>query len=121
MLTGDHPSTARAIAREAGLLIAGQDDVVRAADTVSRLGGDEFAIFLPDVRSRQDVEVIARKVLDELRRPFFLDEQECYISCSMGIAHYPQDGTTPVSLLRRADMAMYHVKAEGKNGFAHFA
>ncbi|GAB3265464.1 putative bifunctional diguanylate cyclase/phosphodiesterase [Chitinimonas naiadis] len=94
---------------------------VRKSDTLARLGGDEFAIFLPDVRSRQDVEVIARKVLDELRRPFFLDEQECYISCSMGIAHYPQDGSTPVSLLRRADMAMYHVKGEGKNGFAHFS
>jgi len=94
---------------------------VRKTDTLARLGGDEFAIFLPDVGSRQEAEATVRKILEELRRPFYLDEQECYVSCSVGMAHYPQDGTTPVSLLRRADMAMYHVKDEGKNGFAHFS
>ncbi|MEW9899800.1 EAL domain-containing protein [Chitinivorax sp. PXF-14] len=94
---------------------------VRKGDTLARLGGDEFALFLPDIRARRDAEVIARKILDELRRPFVLDEQEFYISCSIGIAHFPEDGATPDSLLRHADIAMYHIKSQGKNGFTHFA
>jgi diguanylate cyclase (GGDEF)-like protein/PAS domain S-box-containing protein len=95
-------------------------DCLRRGDTLARLGGDEFTVVLPELRDRQDAEIIADKFLDSLRHPFFLDGNEVYISASIGIAVYPIDGESIDELLRHADIAMYHVKAQGKNGHSFY-
>ncbi|MBL8415888.1 MAG: EAL domain-containing protein [Propionivibrio sp.] len=95
-------------------------DCLRRGDTLARLGGDEFTVVLPELRDRQDAEIIAEKFLEALRHPFNLDGNEVYISASIGIAIYPTDGESIDELLRRADIAMYHVKAQGKNGHSFY-
>ncbi|MDO8347487.1 MAG: EAL domain-containing protein [Rugosibacter sp.] len=89
---------------------------LRKGDTLARLGGDEFTVLLPNIKGRENAQNIAEKMLMEINRSFTLGEQEVFISASIGIAMYPDDGATIEALLKCADIAMYHVKWEGKNG-----
>ncbi|WP_114972121.1 EAL domain-containing protein [Rhodoferax ferrireducens] len=93
---------------------------LRSCDTLARLGGDEFTAVLPELNDRQDAVVISEKVLECLRLPFQLAGQSVHISASIGIAIYPVDGESIEELIRNSDIAMYHMKAEGKNGHAFF-
>ncbi len=94
---------------------------VRETDTVARLGGDEFAVILPDV-SRSRIETIAQNIIQILNEPFILDQNqvEQYISTSIGIVLYPQDGVDIESLMKHADQAMYKAKTEGRGRFCYF-
>ena len=94
---------------------------VRACDVVARLGGDEFVIILEDVASREDVEGVARGLLRGLSEPIQLNGHECHITASIGVAVYPLDGTDIKTLTGNADMAMYLVKGDGKDGFRFFS
>jgi diguanylate cyclase (GGDEF)-like protein/PAS domain S-box-containing protein len=93
---------------------------LRRGDTLARLGGDEFTILLPELQTREDAQVVAVKFLECLHQAFFLDGHEVYISASIGIAIYPIDGESIDDLLRHADIAMYQVKGDGKNGYAFY-
>jgi len=93
---------------------------LRECDTLARIGGDEFTILLPEIHGRNDSEVIAQKIINTLKVPFNLNEQEIYISTSIGIAHYPEDGETRETLLKHADIAMYAIKNKGKDGYQFF-
>ena len=93
---------------------------IRDSDTVARLGGDEFTALITEVRNMQHVDILTRHILDELRRPFDLGGKDVVISCSIGIALYPQDAGGATELLRRADEAMYQVKNAGRGHFAFF-
>jgi diguanylate cyclase (GGDEF)-like protein len=93
---------------------------LRSGDTLARQGGDEFTVLLPDIASAEDVALIARKMLAELKRPFTVAERDFLATASIGIAVYPEDGETPDELIRNADIAMYQTKAQGKNGFLEF-
>ncbi|MCL4140952.1 UNVERIFIED_CONTAM: hypothetical protein GTU68_065739 [Idotea baltica] len=94
---------------------------LRRGDTLSRFGGDEFTLLLPEVRSRDDVKMIATKILDRLNAPFILDGHELFVGASIGVALYPEAGETEEMLIQNADIAMYHVKGRGKNGFEFFS
>lgn len=93
---------------------------LRSGDTLARLGGDEFTAVLPELSDRQDAVLIAEKFLECLRQPFQLAGQSVHISASIGIAIYPTDGESTDELIRNSDIAMYNMKAEGKNGYSFF-
>jgi diguanylate cyclase (GGDEF)-like protein/PAS domain S-box-containing protein len=93
---------------------------LRASDAVARLGGDEFVALLPGIDTPQDAEKAAEKVLGALRRAFRVNDGRHDLSASIGIALCPDDGDSPTHLLRKADAAMYTVKAQGRNGWRRF-
>jgi PAS domain S-box-containing protein len=93
----------------------------RALEAVGRLGGDEFVALLPEVTADADAERVAQRVLDALREPIFVSGQECFVTASVGVAIFPRDGNTVVDLLRNSDVAMYSVKAQGKNSAAVYS
>ncbi len=90
---------------------------VRAADTVARLGGDEFAAILTDAGSRAEVEEVASRIVAELARPFELPAGTAKISCSIGVALFPEHGTDAEALQRNADVALYGVKESSRNAW----
>ncbi len=88
--------------------------------TLARLGGDEFVVLLSEIARPEDAGTVARRILEELKRPFTIEDTEIHVSGSIGIASYPDDGTDEQSLLRNADVAMYQVKEEGRNSYRFF-
>ncbi len=97
------------------------EKLLRAGDTLSRFGGDEFTLLLPAIHSLDDARIIARKILVEMKAPFVLGNNEVFVGVSIGIAVFPDAGTSIEQLLQNADTAMYHVKARGKNGYQFFS
>jgi len=97
---------------------------VRDTDTVARMGGDEFTLLLGNLAGRDSAMSVAahvaEKVLVGLAPSFVLQGRECYISASIGIALYPEDGGNESELLQHADTAMYHAKGQGKDTFQFF-
>ncbi|MFD0698193.1 EAL domain-containing protein [Paenibacillus sp. GCM10027628] len=88
---------------------------VRTKDTVSRLGGDEFTVILPDIQKTEDALPVARKILEELALPFFVEEHELFITASIGISIYPLNGDDGDTLIKHADSAMYRAKEQSNN------
>ncbi|MBK6907017.1 MAG: EAL domain-containing protein [Rhodocyclaceae bacterium] len=95
------------------------NECVRTVDTVARLGGDEFVLLLHGADARGS-EITARRVLDSLSQPCQLDEMSFTVTCSIGVALYPEDGETMDDLIKNADSAMYHVKDRGRSDFRFY-
>jgi diguanylate cyclase (GGDEF)-like protein/PAS domain S-box-containing protein len=93
---------------------------LRSGDIVGRLGGDEFAIVLPGAPTPDCIESVAKKVIVALSEPFQLKGHQVFLSASVGIATYPQDGLTPQVLIQNADTAMYGAKNSGRNNYQHY-
>jgi diguanylate cyclase (GGDEF)-like protein len=93
---------------------------VRGSDTVSRQGGDEFVILLSEIANPDDAAKCARKILLSLSSPHFIAGQELHIDGSIGISICPSDGADAETLIKNADMAMYHAKEIGRNNFQFF-
>lgn len=93
---------------------------VRSSDTVSRLGGDEFVILLTQDKHAQDAALTADKILTVLAKPHTIAEHVLYITTSIGISVYPADGQDPETLIKNADIAMYHAKERGRNNYQFF-
>ncbi|MTW05520.1 EAL domain-containing protein [Pseudoduganella ginsengisoli] len=93
---------------------------VRESDTVSRLGGDEFTVILGELTDIGRVETIAQNIIDSLRAPFQLGQEQAFISASVGITLYPDDASSIDDLLKHADQAMYAAKDAGRNRFSYF-
>lgn len=93
---------------------------VHANDTLSRFGGDEFVILMTAAPTMVDMERQAERLLGAFHQPFFLGEREFYLTASIGISVFPQDGGDLDALLRNADIAMYQAKAYCRNGYRFF-
>ncbi len=93
---------------------------VREEDTVARIGGDEFTVLLPKIGSASNAEPVARKILRAFSQSFELSGQEAFVSASIGITIFPDDGDNPDDLIKNADTAMYRSKARGRNTFEFF-
>ncbi|MCF6156034.1 MAG: EAL domain-containing protein [Candidatus Brocadia sp.] len=93
---------------------------IREEDTVARFAGDEFTLLLLGINESEDVSNIARKILDTIQQPLMIREHELYISTSIGIAIYPNDGADAETLLKNADTAMYHAKEQGRNNYQFY-
>jgi diguanylate cyclase (GGDEF)-like protein len=90
---------------------------VRGRDTVARQGGDEFVVMVPQFDDRQDLTLMAEKILAAVAKPLPVAGKEFHITASIGMAIAPGDGTDMQSLLKRADMAMYRAKKIGGNNY----
>ena len=90
---------------------------VRASDTVSRLGGDEFVILLSEIKQTGDAGVKAGQILTAMNAPFEIDSHKLHITASIGVAVYPNDSTDPENLIKKADLAMYQAKEQGRNSY----
>lgn len=99
----------------------GLQKCMRQYDTVGRLGGDEFVIIVNDTKSIQDIITFAEKVQAVFQEPFDILGQPTYVTTSIGVAVFPLHGSSIEALLRKADMAMYVAKKEGRNTFRFFA
>ena len=78
---------------------------VREGDTVARQGGDEFILLLPWIANAVDAAKVARKVLEAIRQPFHLEGHDLYLTASIGISVYPDDGDTVAALIKNAETA----------------
>ncbi|KMY54250.1 hypothetical protein AC623_10155 [Bacillus sp. FJAT-27231] len=93
---------------------------VRTTDLIARLGGDEFTILLRDVQNTEELERLAKRIQSNFQKPLKVAEQQYTLSCSIGIARFPEHGEQPDELLNKADSALYFVKERGRNGYALF-
>lgn len=93
---------------------------VRSSDIVARLGGDEFVVVLPDIETPTDAAHVAEKILKTVSHPYRVDGQELRTAPSIGICIYPDDADSSDDLMKKADVAMYHAKAQGRANYQFF-
>ncbi len=93
---------------------------LREEDTVARVGGDEFLLLLTGIARESDVAGMSRKILKVLADPFALKKRELFLSASIGVGLYPNDGTDAETLVANVDTAMYRAKEAGRNNFQFF-
>lgn len=90
---------------------------LREADTIARMGGDEFTVILNDCEGEVGASAVANKILEAFAAPFNLEGRELYITTSVGISMFPNDGLDVETLVKNADTAMYRAKERGRNNY----
>ena len=95
-------------------------NTLRASDTVARLGGDEFAVVLNHLTQPIVAAELAQKIIHELTEPFAIGDESVFVTASIGIALFPNDGRSLEELFRHADQSMYQAKAQGRNRFSFY-
>jgi diguanylate cyclase (GGDEF)-like protein/PAS domain S-box-containing protein len=95
-------------------------ECVRRNDTIARLGGDEFTVLLEDVSSPELIVRTAERIVSALAKPVSFEEIGVFVSASIGIAVYPDDGRDAATILKCADLAMYRAKEQGKSNYQFF-
>lgn len=93
---------------------------LRTTDVVARHGGDEFVALLPKLRSKEDSQLVAERMLDACAKPIYINGLECRLGASIGIAMWPKDGINCAQLIKAADTAMYQGKHNGRNSIRFF-
>ncbi len=96
-------------------------DCVRHGDLVARVGGDEFVLILTDAGTQDEVEALCKRLIETLERAIRIDEQDVFVSASIGIAIAPNDASDAAELLRYADIALYEAKAAGRNTWRFYS
>jgi diguanylate cyclase (GGDEF)-like protein/PAS domain S-box-containing protein len=91
--------------------------LIRQSDTFARIGGDEFVFLLENTSLKNDAAEMAEMILKELDRVFLINDEEIKVNCSLGVAIYPEDGSTMDALLTAADVAMYKAKQGGRGTY----
>ncbi len=94
---------------------------IRKTDTLARLGGDEFTVVLNELHNPHDAMRVATKLIEVMRAPFQIDRHELFVTLSLGISIYPDDGIESSTLMANADAAMYRAKETGRDNFQWFA
>ncbi|OGW25587.1 MAG: hypothetical protein A2X59_05830 [Nitrospirae bacterium GWC2_42_7] len=94
---------------------------IRRSETVARMGGDEFTIILVHIDHEYEAAVVAKRIIESFSEPFIILDKECSVGISIGISLYPSDGSDVETLLKKADAAMYRVKAKGRNDFRFYS
>jgi diguanylate cyclase (GGDEF)-like protein len=84
--------------------------ILRQSDTVSRVGGDEYVIMLPNTQTYKDAQNVREKIINLSQIPFSINEQDIFLTCSVGIALFPDDGESKDALYTAADNSMYKEK-----------
>jgi diguanylate cyclase (GGDEF)-like protein/PAS domain S-box-containing protein len=111
-----HPTGDKILAECAGRL----SRATRSTDTVARLGGDEFVVLLPGANEANHVANVADTLVHALSQPHYIDGRELAVTPSIGITIWPTDGEDLSTLIKNADMAMYHAKSQGRNQYSFF-
>lgn len=93
---------------------------VRDSDTVARLGGDEFILLIGGHGDPEAIAAVLERMLADISEPWTIPQGDFNVTCSIGVALYPDDGTTAETLLKHADSAMYRAKEKGRNNFQFF-
>jgi diguanylate cyclase (GGDEF)-like protein len=93
---------------------------LRDGDILGRLGGDEFLVILEDINDYNDIIKVTNKILNICNNPFYVNDKQYFISCSIGVCVSPDDSSISEQLIRKADMAMYQAKKSGKNKYHFF-
>jgi diguanylate cyclase (GGDEF)-like protein/PAS domain S-box-containing protein len=99
---------------------ARMQETTRHTDTVARLGGDEFAIVLPRIQGAQNAAMLAARLISLIQQPVSISGHPVSVGASIGIAMYPQDGTTADALLQNADLALYRAKQYRGSSFCFY-
>lgn len=95
--------------------------LLRKDDVISRLGGDEFVVLLQGISNPAALPSVARKILDQIRRPVAFGEASLQVGASIGISLFPDDASEPERLIQQSDRAMYRAKQHGRNAFRFFS
>ena len=95
-------------------------DCVRSPDTVSRQGGDEFVVLIPELAHAEDAAIAARRMIQSVAQSHLADHHDLYITTSIGVSVYPDDGPDAETLIKNADMAMYQAKENGRQSYQFF-
>jgi diguanylate cyclase (GGDEF)-like protein/PAS domain S-box-containing protein len=103
--------------KEAASRISG---CLRETDTVARMGGDEFTVILGETASHDEAAIVAKKIIEQISTSFNIGNNCANIGTSIGISIYPDNGEDSVTLIKRADIAMYAVKQSGRNNLLYF-
>lgn len=93
---------------------------IREEDTIARIGGDEFTIILDELEHTNSIRTVAQKLLGTFKQGFKIQQKELFLSGSIGISIYPQDGNDANTLIRNADSAMYRAKEQGRNSYSFY-
>lgn len=101
--------------QETGKRLAG---AVRASDTLARTGGDEFVAVLSCIAAADDAEIVGERILEAMRAPFQVREHELFVSASVGLSIFPDDGSDPATLQKHADVAMYEARTVAETAFS---
>jgi diguanylate cyclase (GGDEF)-like protein/PAS domain S-box-containing protein len=95
-------------------------DCARSSDTVSRQGGDEFVVLLSEVQHPEDAAIAAVRMLQAVAEPHSIDEHDLFVTASIGVSIYPEDGPDAETLIKNADTAMYQAKENGRQSYQYF-